>query len=656
MDIRVLTFLLLITAAHSSMEEVIEVIKLSQAVVEQVLGAWGEIHEELDAEALPTLALLEKAVKTVDDQNEKIVLGRLDHITRTIQRLERRIDQSNAVAMLLARTAGTRTNLQLGLREMITLLDRVALYDRRMRSYLGLQNFLERSTLEDFAEWCVSHNPLALPGQLEGIHALIVPPNEKLLGRSILDLILDDIQEDHPNLCNYKMSTHQLIYDMYNTIALTEIKGFAIMQFSWMLLRIYGKGNFTYEASLARKRYEERNTLTADAVRAALYKADRDLYACDQEDRQLGQTYEEVTRLLQGYVANEVDIHSGHSCWKGCSHFQRTDHKSCQYSSELCGKQAACKGRIMNCKFIDSKMWVCRAGQNSNRRYEWIQFENGKQFGNIGSCDRGTTKVDSWRSWVFWQCSYCMCICEEYGPYSDRYFNLWDTTSDIQKNKVVTGLQIVKEGQVFYLQIRQGKLGKRGSITNDELVPLRTFTSDDDIKYGVDYHMLSYEKRAIDLNKLQSPPGHVLTGVRFRMSGSHLHLEIRSTPFNYTTGRLSPQNSQWIYDTEDSEFPRSQLKLIKPDIPTRSATPLPVDSKHDQYVEFTHSDFEADAAQSTVPFIDIQPLNPSKGSPLLSGAGLYHRGAPYSGGFIAAKLVTYDYSPHIVASPLPSTV
>lgn len=38
------------------------------------------------------------------------------------------------------------------------------------------------------------------------------------------------------------MSPHQLIYDMYNTIALTEIKGYAMMQFSWMLLRIYGRG------------------------------------------------------------------------------------------------------------------------------------------------------------------------------------------------------------------------------------------------------------------------------------------------------------------------------------------------------------------------------------------------------------------------------
>lgn len=63
----------------------------------------------------------------------------------------------------------------------------------------------------------------------------------------------------------------------------------------------------------------------------------------------------------------------------------------------------------------------------------------------------------------------------------------------------------------------------------------------------------------------------------------------------------------------DLSYSRVRLDLYKPDLPTRSLSPLPVDSQHDQYIEFTHSDFDADAAQSTVPFIDIQPLEPSKG-------------------------------------------
>ncbi|XP_034832290.1 uncharacterized protein orion isoform X3 [Maniola hyperantus] len=472
------------------------------------------------------------------------------------------------------------------------------------------------------------------------------------------DMFRAMLQEEHPDLCELQLSPHQLIYDMYNTISLTEIKGYAMMQFSWMLLRIYGKGNFTQEASLTRQRYGERTSRTAAAARAALAMARRDLYRCDPPQHKLGETYEEVTRLLQGYIENEVDMNSDNTCRENCGHYTLAKHHTC-FKEQFCAQQAACKGRIIDCNYIDSDMWVCRAAKTSNRRYEWIEYENGRTLGKPGSCPRGTTKVDSWWRWLFWHCSYCMCLCDEPGPDSHRYFSLWDATSDVKNNKVVTGLRLVKHGRVFHLQISEGTLGERGSVTPGSWVPLQKFDiTDAGLRDGVDYHTMSFEERAIDLDELDSPTGYILTGVRFRMIGAHLHFEIRSTPFNYTTGRLSPARSQWMSNdnTEGAEVPRSRLELVRPDIPTRSATALPVDSKHDQYIEFTHSDFEADAAQSTVPFIDIQPLEPIKGSALISGAGIIHRGTHGSGGFIAAKLFTYNYSRHIKAESPPAFV
>lgn len=62
-----------------------------------------------------------------------------------------------------------------------------------------------------------------------------------------------------------------------------------------------------------------------------------------------------------------------------------------------------------------------------------------------------------------------------------------------------------------------------------------------------------------------------------------------------------------------------------------------------QYVEFTHTDFNKDAAQTTVPFVDIQPVI-NDPQVLLMGAGIYYKGEPGFGGFIAPKIMTYDYS------------
>ncbi|XP_013164307.1 PREDICTED: uncharacterized protein LOC106115465 isoform X1 [Papilio xuthus] len=644
-----LALLVLAVAAHAVIDDALDVIRLGKEIGEEVLNSWDVIGRPFNVSGGVELPLIRR--------REREVLARLAQVTRTIERLELRIEKLGSVAMFLAKAGGRGARLELRLHELADLLSRVAAANRQMREYVRLQQELERATLEDFAEWCVSHDSGALPGLLERVHSLISPPHKHLLGRGILQLALDDLQEDHPDLCDLQLSPHQLIYDMYNTISLTEIKGYAMMQFSWMLLRIYGKGNFTQEASLTRQRYGERSARTATAAKAALAMARRDVYRCDPPVHKEGETYAEVTRLLQGYIENEVDMNTEGTCRDNCAYYTLAERHDC-FKDQFCSRQETCNGRIINCQYIDSDMNVCQAsGRNNKRRYEWIEYENGRRFGQSYSCSRLPDKVDSWWRWLFWHCSYCMCLCDESGPKSDRYFSLWDSTSDVKNNKVVTGIRLVKHGRVFHLQISEGTLGERGAVKAGSWVPIQKFDPNDQgFREGTDYHTLTYERRAIDLDELDSPVGHVLTGVRFRMIGAHLHFEIRSTPFNYTTGRLSPEKGIWISNdnTEGAEKPRSQLTLHRPDIPTRSPMPLSVDSKHDQFIEFTNTDFEADAAQSTVPFIDIQSVQPLKGGGLSSGAGLIHRGAPGSGGFIAVKLFTYDYSRHVKAEVPPS--
>lgn len=48
-------------------------------------------------------------------------------------------------------------------------------------------------------------------------------------------------------LCDKKQSLQQLIYNLYVTLHLTQLKGFVVMQFSWMLLQTYNKGNIHFE-------------------------------------------------------------------------------------------------------------------------------------------------------------------------------------------------------------------------------------------------------------------------------------------------------------------------------------------------------------------------------------------------------------------------
>ncbi|XP_063364049.1 uncharacterized protein LOC134652808 isoform X2 [Cydia amplana] len=643
---RTLIALLALGACAALIDDALDVIRLGKEIGEEVLNSWDIVGKSFNASGGVELPIIKR--------KERVILSKLAQVSRAIQRLELGVEKTAAVAELLAKSGGRGARLELRLHEMADLLSRVSSANRQMREYVSIQQELEPSTLQDFAEWCVSHDPGALPGLLERVHSLVVPPHTHLLGRGILQLVLDDIQEQSQDLCELQMSPHQLIYDMYNTIALTEIKGYAMMQFSWILLKIYGKGNYTEEASLTRQRYAERTEKTAAAAKAALAMSKRGVYRCDPAQHKEGETFAQVTRLLQGYIENEVDMNTDGTCRDNCAYYSLAERTGC-FKELYCAKQRPCNGRILNCQYIDSDMWVCPAGRNSNRRYEWIEYENGRTLGRAGRCTLGTTKVDSWWRWNLQHCSYCMCLCEDPASEAERVFSLREAVTDLQKNKVVTGLRIVKLGRVFHLQISEGVLGERGAVTPSGWVPVVKFDPADVGVAETDYHTLTYEQRAIDLDELDSPKGHVLTGVRWRMIGAHLHFEIRSTPFNYTTGRLAPDRSQWISNdnTEGADQPRKRLELYKPDVPTRSAAPMPVDSTHDQYVEFVNSDFEADAAQTTVPFLDVQPVEPMKGASLASGAGVVHRGSRGSGGFVTVKLFTYDYSPHVRADPPP---
>ena len=85
-----------------------------------------------------------------------------------------------------------------------------------------------------------------------------------------------------------------------------------------------------------------------------------------------------------------------------------------------------------------------------------------------------------------------------------------------------------------------------------------------------------------------------------------------------------------------------------------SETALP-DSKPNQYVKFGTTDFEKDVGQSTIPFLDIQPVATNPSFPL-SGAGIFHKGSKGSGGFVAVRIKTYDFSNHLDIDELPLPV
>jgi Domain of unknown function (DUF4803) len=329
------------------------------------------------------------------------------------------------------------TKLELNLHELSGLMYRIVALEATMRDYINFRDTLERSTLEDFASTTVSASSIATQGLLDRIHLLVTgSPDFMTFGNNgILPLIGADLKQNEQLLCATKKSAQLILYQLYNAITLTELKGYVLMQFSWMLLRNYGKGNFTTESRLMQKRFDYRTNRTYALLRSVMEQADKAVWRCDPTVHVENKTYVAFSGLMQGYIDNEVDLNSDNSCFQECGDYQFTDNFGCYHEDMLCARQPKCSGKVLNCRFVDSKMHVCPAPKGSHRRYEYIEYEKGTVFGKRVNCSRGTTEVDSWWRYLVYHCSYCFCHCDEESKQSDRFFNLRESLTNVTENR-----------------------------------------------------------------------------------------------------------------------------------------------------------------------------------------------------------------------------
>ncbi|KMZ08681.1 uncharacterized protein LOC6740015 isoform X1 [Drosophila simulans] len=636
------------TQTDALIEDVLDIIHVVKEVTSGVLKAWDIVQSSPLAANIDFPLMREK---------QKKVLQRLKEVSKQIDNTEDQHAQYVALAIESV-TSFMHNNapIMAKMNDISDTINRISSRYQQMQKYEAYKDKLEMSTLITFAEWTVSPNAHSVHHLMDRLNIILLGNEDRSsnsTSTNLLQQLATAYEVSSNQICNTMQSAQQFIYSLYADIALTELKAYTMMEFSWMMLRVYGKGNYTQEAELMRSDYEKRTERTLKMLKDVMLRADRIVYRCDPTKHVQGVTYDEVTRLLQGYIENEVDLNNEETCRETCGFYQSTRSEGC-FKDLYCSRQPKCTGRLYNCQFVDSDMWVCPSPQNSTRRYEFIEYENGRVLGQRGKCTRGTTKVDSWWRYLLWHCSYCFCLCDEEGLKSDRFFNLRDTIADIKRNRIVTGLRFVKQNRIFHLQIQEGELLPRGTVNQSTLEwkPVEKYNVfDRHVKNGVDYHKLSYEKRTIDLDDVDTEDNSfVVTGVRFRVVGTHLNLEAYYSEFDFLTGQLiQPEyNSYWKSNdnTDVSGARREKLRLSNADVSTRTIAPsLPL-SRHNQFIDFTNTGLDKDAAQSTVPFMDIQDVVSNPPVPL-AGIGIYYKGRNGYGGFLGPKIITYDFTPHV---------
>lgn len=205
---------------------------------------------------------------------------------------------------------------------------------------------------------------------------------------------------------------------------------------------------------------------------------------------------------------------------------------------------------------------------------------------------------------------------------------------------------ITEVNNVIQLIILQQKLLPHGLLntTKDQKnsnwisSPPLNATDDQTLTENKDYVSVTWQNRSIALISVTIKDNdHVVTGVRFHKRNGHIEIEIRATRFDFVKGKLiDVADSFWMGNSNIL----NELTLDKPDVPTKSIEKSQMFTENDEFINFQQSDFKKDAAQTTVPYLDTSTV--SAYVPL-SGIGLYYKSTPGYGGFIAPKLIIYDF-------------
>ena len=83
-------------------------------------------------------------------------------------------------------------------------------------------------------------------------------------------------------------------------------------------------------------------------------------------------------------------------------------------------------------------------------------------------------------------------------------------TSDIESNKIITGVKFVKKNRIIQIEIEQSETLPEGIINDTNRTWMEN--SENLSIEDPDVYEMSYENRALDIDMLEAPPGTISFG------------------------------------------------------------------------------------------------------------------------------------------------
>ncbi|XP_074110767.1 uncharacterized protein LOC141534979 [Cotesia typhae] len=481
-------------------------------------------------------------------------------------------------------------------------------------------------------------------------------------------------KDSRPTACEVEMDNQSRLWKLHQAVVLSELRGF--------ILNLRAGNNAEKAAAHAILHSEEYILATHNGFEASSDSH----FRCNPEDHKRGDTFTEFLGLFQGILVNELqssNTKDNDSCTDSCSSIDFSRIHNCytieqgDSAEEYCQRNP-CHGQIFNCNHAGDTT-ACETRGSNDRRFEWADTQEMGFLGEKDDCKQGNEIYlhDYTRPLV--HCPVCYCTCSEEDGESDalRAISLLPQFSDIDENKVVTGVKFVEKDNLIQIQIEQSELCAYGEIVpdSDEFVDLdkikyidtgiggfsmKTDDGDKMLKDGVEFKFITATERKLYIDKLVAPDHEVIVGVALDWDNTEkaIELKILSWLFDYTTGVLenrrplsaNDSSLNWINwkNTEDPtdayDQERTAIDMSQLDDPAKAQGFNPENSEPNQEIEITTTDYKIDMASRTIPYFDLQPVIYEEVKSPLSGLELIYKRQYGFGGFLGFKIRSYKFN------------
>ncbi|CAG5083189.1 Protein of unknown function [Cotesia congregata] len=232
-----------------------------------------------------------------------------------------------------------------------------------------------------------------------------------------------------------------------------------------------------------------------------------------------------------------------------------------------------------------------------------------------------------------------LCAC---GLSSD----IWDSVNTLSLRQFLvdtTKDQFVVKNGIITLEIRQGTM-VNGAVDQRTVFWNTSFGFADE---PPDVVRLNYHVKTINLDTIELPEGQFVTGIKFEvLTDNHITLVIRGSEMYRDDKVFTSIHDEWHYPpAENPENTRHNFKLEDFKNPAESSLKNNELSRSGQnYVRLTGGVYSRLFNNfAVIPFIDSRAVVSSPPAPL-GGLGLFYKGQPGYGGFIALKYILSKYN------------